>query len=187
MLLWRIVETELDLRDMLGIDNLKLPENPQRRLERLSVLNLLKRCNLPVPYSYDSAGRPVLAEGPHISVSHTRRYATVAISPDAPVGVDVEQADRNFQRVSTKYLSTSEQGQAPTQEELAATWCAKEALYKLHWPAPLVLARDVELSIGPDNLDQGRAKASVASGGQGHELELRLERFDGHVLAWVKG
>lgn len=188
VLLWRIVETELDLRDMLGDDRLKLPENPQRRLERLAVLNLMRGCGLPVPYGYDPAGRPVLdGGGPNISVSHTRRYAAVAISTEAPVGIDVEQADRNFQRVSSKYLSSSEQGHEPNAEELAATWCAKEALYKLPWSSPLVLSRDVELSIGPDDIAQGHMQATVHSGGKSHTLALRIARFDDHLLAWVKG
>lgn len=186
VLLWRITESDFELRQMLDAPSISLPENAQRRLQRMAVLCILKYCNLPIPYSYDRDGRPEIPNGPHISISHTRRYAAVAISASRAVGIDIEQSDRNFQRVAPKYLSHSEQEQMLEQECMAATWCVKEALYKLPWPLPLVLSRDVEVDIAPSAFNQGYTHATVSCNGVKTQLRLELERIDEHILAWTK-
>lgn len=187
VLLWRITESDFELREMLDMPTLSLPENAQRRLQRMAVYNILKYCQLPIPYTYDNQGRPLLTSGEaQISISHTRLYAAVAICQAHAVGIDIEQADRNFQRVAPKYLSDGEQNRDLEQERLAATWCVKEAVYKLPWPKPLVLARDVEVEISPSDIDNGCTCARVRSEGVETLLRLSLERIDGHILAWTK-
>ena len=54
--------------------------------------------------SFDGSGKPFFKNsGPFFSVSHSGKYAVVAIS-DQPVGVDVEQEERITPSISRRFL-----------------------------------------------------------------------------------
>lgn len=78
-------------------------------------------------------GRPSLGSGrPQVSVSHSGDYVAVAVCPDAPVGVDVEQDGRrtDFKALVPHVLDP---GEAPAAVDVAAFlryWVRKEALVK---------------------------------------------------------
>lgn len=69
----------------------------------------------------------------HISVSHCATAVAVAVS-EIPVGIDVEShRHEKMRRVARRFIPASDLASAidsPTR--LSATWCAKEAIYKLH-------------------------------------------------------
>ena len=67
----------------------------------------------------------------YIGVSHCRARVAVVVSA-APCGVDIEWADRNFERASSRYLSAAERALEQHHPERVggAVWCAKEAVYK---------------------------------------------------------
>lgn len=89
----------------------------------------------PVDIVHTDSGAPYIPEfDGFISVSHCATAVAVAIS-DRPVGIDVESPRyHKMRRVANKFISLSESLvtdiDSPT--ALAATWCAKEAIYKLH-------------------------------------------------------
>jgi len=60
-------------------------------LERVSGTGLRR-----VPFEIEPGGRPVLAEGPHFSISHTSGIALIAVSKRAAVGVDIEAKSRSL-------------------------------------------------------------------------------------------
>lgn len=64
-----------------------------------------------------------------ISISHNDLYCCVLIS-NFSCGVDVESKNRNFEKVSKRFLSDSEQKFISGNELQCISWCAKEALYK---------------------------------------------------------
>lgn len=67
----------------------------------------------------------------HISISHSRTQAAVAISP-RPVGIDIEDYREQLQRVKKRFLSADELVVYENDNELLLkAWCAKEAIYKL--------------------------------------------------------
>lgn len=89
--------------------------------------------------AYLASGCPVAIGGKfsHISVSHTAG-CVVLIGSCRVVGVDVEVSNRDFSRVSLRFINTSE---ARILDLLCASginlncargllWCAKEAVYK---------------------------------------------------------
>ena len=67
----------------------------------------------------------------YIGVSHCRARVAVVVSA-SPCGVDIEWADRNFERASSRYLSAAERALEQNHPERVggAVWCAKEAVYK---------------------------------------------------------
>ncbi len=85
---------------------------------------------------YHPSGAPYIFgyEG-FISVSHSSEYVAVMIS-EVPCAVDIESISRNFERVSSRYVSTFESeliadGAKEKPLLLPILWSAKEVLYKL--------------------------------------------------------
>jgi 4'-phosphopantetheinyl transferase len=71
-------------------------------------------------------GRPVVAGGPHVSVSHSHDLVAIACTNAAPVGLDVEMIDGDFMPVGTSPLDVL----APSAHRALVTWTMKEAYLK---------------------------------------------------------
>lgn len=136
-----------------------------RRAERLAWRKLLREvlaeyfgCAFPegLRIEYSASGAPRLKDFPdmEISVSHCRDMAAVDVSHTvAPAesrcddggacGVDIERADRNFDRATSRYLSPAERALSSDPRLPAAVWCAKECLFKMQGREGLDLLRDI--------------------------------------------
>ncbi len=93
-----------------------------------------------------SAARP----GLHISVSHCRRLAAVAVDPARKTGIDIETLRGSLIRVAQRFLSRYEleyYGTSPVR--LLQAWTLKEALLKCSGHLGADLRRDVILPCGP--------------------------------------
>ncbi|MDX8341043.1 4'-phosphopantetheinyl transferase superfamily protein [Draconibacterium sp. IB214405] len=81
-----------------------------------------------------SSGKPVFKDSDlNISITHSANLAAVIIS-DEPVGIDIEQLDRNIEKVVTRFVAPSEmdfikKGSHPQLAKIML-WAAKEAIYK---------------------------------------------------------
>lgn len=185
VLVWKIDESESDLLVMLNTPDVPLPQNGQRRLERLSVFCLLKYAGLPFPYGYNIAGQPVVNDDIYISISHSVKYVALAVNSQNAVGVDVEQINRNFSRVMSRYLTPTEQKGTITQVYLSLIWSAKEAVYKLGWGRNLEISKDIEVKVLPSTFIEKFVDIDVFDFENKTELRLQFEQFDGYTLAWV--
>lgn len=65
----------------------------------------------------------------HISISHSDDLVVLMIA-NVPCGVDIENATRDFSRVSKRFLSAKELSWM-TREDIALAWSIKEAAYKM--------------------------------------------------------
>lgn len=107
-----------------------------RRLEWLAVRRLLHEVGITSPIGYHPSGRPYLMnDSRHISISHTRGYAAVALHRNVPVGIDIEQRTDKVIRVKDKFLSHEEKifltSEENNVEAMLIIWTAKEAMFKL--------------------------------------------------------
>ncbi len=84
----------------------------------------LEREGLHVPILRTAAGKPYLAGGPFVSVTHTEGLSAVAVSP-RPVGIDAE-AKREISAALIARLTEGER-----REDFFRLWTAKEAYIKL--------------------------------------------------------
>lgn len=78
-------------------------------------------------------GKPHLpAGGPHVSVSHSGAWVTIATCQDAPVGVDVEHAGRatGYETLVGHVLGPDEAPHATGEAAFLRYWVRKEALVK---------------------------------------------------------
>lgn len=140
--IWQIVESEEELVAPLSNGRVLLEEARQRfkaagrRIEWLAVRRLMHQLGIASPIAYLPSGKPYLKDDKrHITISHTRGYAAVAISETNPIGLDIEQRTDKVCRVQHKFLSPEEKSLLPSEkkniEALLIIWTAKEAMFKL--------------------------------------------------------
>ena len=87
-------------------------------------------------YSYNNIEKPVLVDrSENISISHSLNFATVIVSSNKKVGIDIEEISPRIHKIAHKFLHDSEKIFIETDsrktELLYLIWCAKEAIYKL--------------------------------------------------------
>lgn len=79
---------------------------------------------------YKSNGAPFLKDSKfQISISHTKGYASIALSEKYDVGIDIERISNKVERVKSKFTSDSETSNNIL--KLHLIWSAKESTYKL--------------------------------------------------------
>ena len=92
---WKITETESELVSGLALSQAALNQLALRRSEvhrkgYLAIRQLLKRFEIdPLTHQYDENGAPYLTDGRHLSITHTKDVAAIALS-EKPVGIDLE-------------------------------------------------------------------------------------------------
>ena len=152
-----------------------------RRCEALAWRGVVRRelgndCHI----SYDRWGAPVVdIPNTHIGISHCDRFVAVIIS-DAPCAVDIESAERNFERVAERYISHEERNICSEKEWLAMVWCAKEALYKLYRKGGIDFIRDIKI------LSYDTASQSIeASLPDRKGVAVKIEQREGYIVASI--
>jgi len=186
--LWRIVESEQELKDLTGLDYTNYYSYPRRRIERMVVRAILNQLNHFEPINYHTNGRPYYSNGtPHISISHTSKMVAVGFCQNKSIGVDVEGVSRDFKKVAYKYLTQNELKwiNLNHQESLALAWCIKESVYKLPWKVNKCFTSDINILDFKDLSSNGIVKVDVIDLDITHHLELKYLFFDEFCLSWV--
>jgi len=192
LLLWKLSETESELREMLGNaynpEELSAVSHPQKLREwlasRLLIKIIAERFGINYIGTYkDEHGKAFLIDNDsHISITHTFEFVAVAINPPAAVGIDMEKMDAKLQRTSKKYLSQPEFERAGDEMALLCIyWCAKEALYKLYGKKKISF-RD-SIYIEPFDKDATSLKGRLADMDRVIEANITVRWFDHHCLA----
>ena len=133
-----------------------------------------------VQISYDDYGAPqVDTPDTYISVSHSKEWVAVLFS-DRECAIDIESVERNFRKVTTRYLSAEEQALAEKFDLYAELWCAKEALYKYYKKGNLDLVRDISIV----EYDGGNSNFRALILG-GTPIVVNLCRQNGVVIATI--
>lgn len=102
-----------------------------RRLEVLTVRLLLREMlGNDAKLFHDSNGCPHLSNGKNISISHTKGYLTIIISPCNRVSIDIEFISERVNHIASRFLRYDEKAETLIQKLIH--WCAKETLYKLY-------------------------------------------------------
>ena len=134
----------LDPDELTRLERFRCQTTARRFITSHAGLRLLLSHYLRLPFSkirYVSGcnGKPALLPPAslHFSLSHSSDLAVVAVSPH-PVGIDLEQIDRNipFESIARRFFSSAEQqalGSLPQDRRLQAfylCWTRKEAYLK---------------------------------------------------------
>lgn len=89
------------------------------------------------PFLQDANGKMVNCQ---IGISHTLGYASLIISEDQPVAVDIEFRSDRVKRIAKRFMRKDELCEMENQVHSSSTqltrlllhWCAKETVYKLY-------------------------------------------------------
>ena len=192
---WKITESEAELRTMTSIPSDELEEisyikNESLRKQRLAVRALLDAMFEEKVYlSHHDNGKPYIENNAiNISITHTDQYVAVILNEEDEVGIDCESLNRAFSAVEKKALSDEEIGDLEDEqknEQLAIYWCAKEAIFKLTSQYDVDFAEQIQID-GFRYRNEGELSATFTDkDGYEQELNLYYFTFDRHVLVCV--
>jgi phosphopantetheinyl transferase len=139
--IWKINESWEELllqleRQDIYFSALNRYKSESRKAEWLAVRVLLKTLTgKELNISYHENGSPFLIDIPlYISISHTKGYAAVILSPQQPVGIDIEYHAERIHRIKSRFLSDAEfklPGINLSTDNLLVCWSAKETAFKM--------------------------------------------------------
>ena len=192
---WKITESEAELRTMTSIPSDELEEisyikNESLRKQRLAVRALLDTMFEEKVYlSHHDNGKPYIENNAiNISITHTDQYVAVILNDEDEVGIDCESLNRDFSAVEKKALSDEEIGDLEDEqknEQVAIYWCAKEAIFKLTSQYDVDFAEQIQID-GFRYRNEGELSATFTDkDGYEQELNLYYFTFDRHVLVCV--
>lgn len=195
---WKITESEDELRAMTSIPTDELEEISYIKSESLRKQKLAVRALLDVMFeekvylSHHDNGRPYIENCvTNISISHTDNYVAVILNDIEDVGIDIEALSRDFSAVEKKALSEDEiddlEDDETRNKQLAIYWCAKEAIFKKFSQYNLDFAEQIEVErFHPRS--EGELEATFTDK-DGYQEDIKLEYmlFDGHALVWITG
>lgn len=194
---WKIEETEEQLVSSLQLKQHELDvitslSAGKRALHWLSTRVLLRTMLNTADYidcQMDEHGKPYLVNSDtHISLSHSYDYASVIISKDKKVGVDIELIKMKIKSIKHKFLSDVELAQKQIGDNtngLYVCWCAKEAIYKWHGKKGLEFKQHIHIK--PFKLkDEGFLQAIVELPEGTKDLTVNyFKTIDGYMLGYV--
>lgn len=188
---WRREESTAQLLDGLTLSESeqahyeKIKNSPKRRKEWLTWRRMLRELlGADVWADYDAQGAPVLMNHRgYISVSHSQDYVALCWQPETRCGVDIEDCERNFERVAERYIATEEwllPGASRTNRFQALVWCAKETAYKFAAQPGLDLIRDICIT----DIDTHQNQLRIALPAR-PEIALRYQFLHGQCLVYT--
>ena len=136
--IWKIEESTETLLSLL-VDTVELLEfkkhtrSESRIRERVATRVLLKELlGEEVQINYTPSGKPSLRnKNIHLSISHTRGYAAVALSMYTVLGIDIEYISNRVKRVESMFINEDESIDTSNEiQHLLLHWSAKESMYK---------------------------------------------------------
>lgn len=152
------VPTELDLGTDARLRGLRVWIAPiaqggatdRRCRERRAVASVLRHIfGGDTTLAHTAEGAPTLPQHPQlqISISHCRSLCAVAIADgSAQIGIDIEEARPQLERVAPRVLSAAEMDiYAPGSDGLLQAWTLKEALYKAALTPGLDFRADIHI------------------------------------------
>jgi phosphopantetheinyl transferase len=166
------------------IELLNTRSNPKRKNEFLGVRHLRNQLKIKSPILYHSSGRPYFSANElALSISHTKDFIALA-SAAFPIGIDIEQKDRDAARIINKFAREDEKvlcTDNPTGWYLQL-WCAKEAIYKLVGIENLSFKDEIHIHTRQKEEEATFLSATVHRGTQKHEIEVQIrETIDLHM------
>ena len=181
--LWQLTETESELTALVRAEDAVSAESftsAARRRERLAWRAALRASGIDAEVGYSAEGAPfIVGSGKCLSVSHCAGMACVALS-DSRCGVDVEAANRDCSRVSSRFMTAGERSlMGGKSDSGVVVWCAKEALYKYAGRRGLDFLADMRII--------GRSKSGLRAVVAGEKVTVHIVRELGYVVAVAKG
>ena len=177
---WQIEESLEDLKS-----NILLSTVDQKRLSKrkslqhqkgfLATRKLILHAGIDsATVKYNPNGAPFLDSGKHLSITHSKTQAGIALG-DHSLGLDIEEYHHKIQKIGPKLLHKDEDYAIESNnpiEMLTMIWTAKEALYKALNISGISFSK--QLLIAPFQAGQTKGKAEVRIGDEIRKFSLHF-------------
>ncbi len=191
--IWKITETEADLAR-----NIVLTKQCQERMAGmkselhrrgfLSIRHLMAEAGyVDQDLFYDTAGKPHLKDGTHISITHSFEFTGIIVGAKDEVGIDIEKQREKILRIAHKFTPISEyRTHANTDaliRKLTIVWGAKESLYKIYATHGLSFLHHI--SITDFSLSDTTTHGEILYHGNASKYEIRFIEFQGFTCVYA--
>ena len=177
--------------------NIKLTDHCQQRINSMkselhqrgfmSVRHLLAKAGYTDhDLYYNTAGKPNLQDGKHISITHSYTFSAIIVS-DQPVGIDIEKQRDKILRIASKFTPIEEYLTLNSTEarvrKLTIVWGAKESIYKLYAQEGLSFLKHIDVQ--DFSFDEKKTTAKVYYNGNQSQYTLDFLEFDGFTCVYA--
>lgn len=172
LLVWKLEETELELRKNLQLtreseNRLMKMKSEAHRKSLLGIRQLLKVNGYEDDeLFYDHQGKPFLRDGTHISISHSGDYCCILSSSKFEVGVDVERHQQKILRIAPRFCHSSETLHTKHNDDIEALtliWGFKECVYKILNEKGISFKEEIRILSFPEKNSLGTGKTLNSS------------------------
>lgn len=194
-LIWRTEESESDLISQIKCfdcyeEKFSAIKSASRRLEFLVVRLLVSLFSPGSQVSYLNSGRPYLNDNNYnISISHSKQFVAVMLSPTSRVAIDIECISEKAARLSSRFLSPCElpaQGLSDENAKLYSviSWSAKESVFKYIDRVGVDFLRHIVFD--PFTFDSHVIRVLVCSDGEEpSSLDVNFRIYDDFVMTYI--
>lgn len=136
---------------------------------------------------YNEFGKPFLADGTHISISHSHNFTGIILSKSKKVGIDIERHREKILRIAHKFTPLHEYRTIANVDalvlKLTQVWCAKEALYKIFAQPGLSFLNHIV--VNDFRLGEEETTAEIHYNGSKTQYQVNFDEFEGFSCAYA--
>lgn len=193
---WKIDEEIDDLLKFLELTameeqifhSLKTEQRKKQWLSYRVTIKQLLNLNKILDINYDRDGKPkILNHYIRVSVTHSGNFSAAILHKKRPTGIDIEKILPRIHNVKHKFLSDKEIKEVnndKTTEALHVYWCAKEALYKIHFRKDLSFRKNIY--IAPfDPAGDTLINGYIIHEGQRRQFTIHQEYIEDYILVYT--
>ncbi len=166
--------TESEIKRVLSFGHIR------RKREYIATRMLRNRIFGKQDIQYSAIGAPSIGANSHISISHSKNLAAIAVNENFKIGLDLEPPRPNIRSIQHKFLSEEEKRTFDTDCHLEMTkvWSAKEALYKLAGRKEIVFATQLFLS-----KDDSDWSGTIINPSETISVKLDIFEYNGSIVS----
>lgn len=193
LFIWKIEEEFEDLFDethltdmnMIRLMTMKSQQHQRAFLTVRKLFNLAGYTDFDI--AYDKTGKPHLADGHHISISHSHGFSAIIVS-DVTVGLDLELMRDKIIRIADKFTSEEEETYLDPSSEtyvpmLTVIWGVKEAIFKIR--NEIGISFKDHITTFAFDLESGTANARLDFGNVHRHFEVKFFAVEDHMLVYA--
>ncbi len=182
--IWKMVEEEELLLKQSGSNVRPSHVNQVRRMEFLAVRAMASEMGIQgMDIAYQPSGKPYLLNSNlSISISHTKNYVAVMLSPNQMIGVDLEYRSDRILKIRHKFMHPDEESRLKQFSNatietvgLLLHWCAKEAMFKAVPEEGVDFAQELRISEFSPLDKNGRFRGIFLRTGSTFIIDYRVE------------
>lgn len=185
--LWEVKESESFFKKALAqaeypLEALQAIAHPEKKTQWLASRHLLTTL-YPAAIQEYAGRKPVLRNGPHVSISHSGNVVGVLLGSER-AGLDLQHPDEKLLRIAPRFVCEGELELLAAHNELESItvlWTIKEAVFK-HYGTGLPFK---QIKLTDYDAENGLSNVDVAHGSGKKSFALRTHLIHGVAVSFL--